>query len=48
MSIAIKADLNPMPATKIEPVIAPVMIIGKPIHTIDTEKVVRLADLGTG
>jgi hypothetical protein len=31
-----------------EPVIAPVMIIGKPIQTITLEKSERRADIGTG
>src|SRR5665647_3766317 len=48
MSIDSIAVLNPIPATKIDPVMAPVMIIGKPIHTIDTEKVLRRAWAGTG
>jgi len=46
MSIDSSADLNPIPATKIEPVMAPVMIIGKPIHTIDTENVLCRALAG--
>lgn len=32
----------------IDPVMAPVMIMGNPSHTIDTEKVLRRADIGTG
>ena len=46
MSIDMNARWNPMPATRIEPVMAPVMIIGKPIHTIDTENVLRRALAG--
>ena len=46
--MAASADLKPMPATRIEPVIAPVMIIGKPSQIIDTEKVLRRAFSGTG
>src|ERR1700692_2440541 len=46
--IATSALLNPMPSTRIEPVIAPVMIIGKPSHTIVTEKALRRALAGTG
>ena len=48
MSMAHKADWKPIPATRIEPVMAPVMIIGNPSHTIDTENVLRRAWAGTG
>jgi hypothetical protein len=37
-----------MPSTRIEPVIAPVMIIGNPIHTITFENRLRRAFCGTG
>jgi hypothetical protein len=48
MIIATSAFLNPMPSTSSDPVIAPVMIIGKPSHTMVTEKALRRALIGTG
>ncbi|MCY1245808.1 hypothetical protein D9M72_589830 [compost metagenome] len=47
-TIASSADRKPMPATRMEPVMAPVMIIGNPSHTIETEKVLRRFESGTG
>ena len=46
--MATSARLKPMPATRSEPVIAPVMIMGKPIHTMVTENMLRRAAAGTG
>ena len=48
MIIAVRARENPMPSTRIEPVMAPVMIIGKPAHTSVTENRLRRALDGTG
>ena len=45
---AVRASLKPIPSTRTEPVIAPVMIIGKPIHTIVTENMLRRAAAGEG
>ena len=48
MIIAVRAFEKPMPSTRIEPVMAPVMIMGKPIQTIVTENALRRAFIGTG
>ena len=48
MIIAASAREKPMPSTRIEPVIAPVMIMGKPSQTIVTENALRRALIGTG
>lgn len=48
ITIAHNALVNPMPSTRIEPVMAPVMIIGNPIHTVVTENVLRRDAIGTG
>ena len=48
ITIAHSALVKPMPSTRMEPVMAPVMIIGKPIQTVVTEKVERRAAVGTG
>ena len=47
MIIAMRAREKPMPSTKIEPVIAPVMIMGKPSQTNVTENALRRALIGT-
>ena len=47
MIMAISAWVKPMPSTRIEPVIAPVMIIGNPAHTSVTENRLRRALAGT-
>ncbi len=47
-TIAVRALEKPMPSTRIEPVMAPVMIMGKPIQTIVTENALRRALIGTG
>ena len=48
MIMAISARKKPIPSTSTDPVMAPVMIIGKPIQTIVTENKLRRACAGTG
>ena len=48
MIIAVSAREKPMPRTSSEPVMAPVMIMGKPSQTSVTENALRRAFIGTG
>ena len=48
MTIAIMADLKPIPATRIERVGAPMSLIGKQSHAIETENLLRRALGGIG